>query len=42
MTADCYVRYPHVCGELVTFVAENDVWLGSTGVPPESYFAALA
>jgi tricorn protease len=31
VTADCYARYPHVGGELVTFVAEDDVWLGSTG-----------
>ncbi len=30
MTADHYVRYPHVRGGLVTFVAEDDVWLGST------------
>jgi len=31
VTADCYLRYPHVSGELVTFVAEDDVWLGGTG-----------
>jgi len=31
VSADCYLRYPHVRGDLVTFVAEDDVWLGSTG-----------
>jgi len=24
-----YLRYPHLAGDLVTFVAENDVWLAS-------------
>ncbi|NUP73789.1 MAG: hypothetical protein HOQ07_03950, partial [Sinomonas sp.] len=27
MTASSYFRYPHVHGELVAFVAEDDVWL---------------
>ncbi|WP_417233566.1 S41 family peptidase [Arthrobacter sp.] len=27
MSPRSYLRYPHVFGELVTFVAENDVWL---------------
>lgn len=25
-----YLRYPHVHGEQLTFVADNDIWLGST------------
>ncbi len=27
MSLSCYLRYPHVSAELVTFVAEDDVWL---------------
>lgn len=23
----CYLRYPHVAGDLITFAAEDDVWL---------------
>ena len=23
----CYLRYPHVAGDLITFTAEDDVWL---------------
>jgi tricorn protease len=30
MTTDGYLRYPHVRGDLLTFVAENDVWLADT------------
>ena len=29
--ADSYLRYPHVHADLVTFVAENDVWLAPLG-----------
>jgi tricorn protease len=25
----CYLRYPHVTGDLITFTAEDDVWLAS-------------
>jgi tricorn protease len=25
----CYLRYPHVACDLITFTAEDDVWLGS-------------
>ncbi len=28
---DGYLRYPHVRGDLLTFVAEDDVWLADTG-----------
>ena len=31
MTSDGYLRYPHVRHDLLTFVAENDVWLADTG-----------
>ncbi|MDX6318643.1 MAG: tricorn protease [Nocardioidaceae bacterium] len=31
MTTDGYLRYPHVRGSLLTFVAEDDVWLADTG-----------
>ena len=31
MTTDGYLRYPHVRGDLLTFVAEDDVWLADTG-----------
>jgi tricorn protease len=27
MTSDIYLRFPHVRGDLLTFVAEDDVWL---------------
>ena len=27
MTVRGYLRYPHICGELLTFVAEDDVWV---------------
>jgi tricorn protease len=30
MTTDGYLRYPHVRGALLTFVAEDDVWLADT------------
>jgi tricorn protease len=26
-----YLRYPHICGDLVTFVAGDDVWLAPAG-----------
>lgn len=29
MSEHSYLRYPHIAGELVTFVAEDDVWLAS-------------
>ncbi|HZN18753.1 MAG TPA: PDZ domain-containing protein [Micromonosporaceae bacterium] len=29
MAESCYLRYPHVARDLVTFVAEDDVWLAS-------------
>jgi tricorn protease len=29
VTESCYLRYPHVAGDLITFVAEDDVWLAS-------------
>ena len=29
MTTDSYLRYPHISGDSVVFVAENDVWLAS-------------
>src|ERR1044072_2441228 len=28
---DSYLRFPHLHGELVTFVAEDDVWLAPLG-----------
>jgi tricorn protease len=31
VTSPGYLRYPHVHGELVTFVAEDDVWLAPAG-----------
>jgi len=31
MTTDGYLRYPHVRGDLLTFVAEDDVWLADSG-----------
>ena len=30
MTTDGYSRYPHVRGDLLTFVAQDDVWLAGT------------
>ncbi len=27
MAADSYLRFPHVCGDTITFVAEDDIWL---------------
>ncbi|HEY5018336.1 MAG TPA: hypothetical protein VII59_16325 [Streptosporangiaceae bacterium] len=30
-TPPCYLRYPHAAGDLVTFVAQDDVWLASLG-----------
>ena len=29
MAEPCYLRYPHLAGDLVTFAAEDDVWLAS-------------
>ena len=29
MAESCYLRYPHVAGDLITFAAEDDVWLAS-------------
>ncbi len=29
MTTDSYLRYPHIGGDTVVFVAENDIWLAS-------------
>ena len=29
MAESCYLRYPHVAGDLITFTAEDDVWLAS-------------
>ena len=29
MSESCYLRYPHVAGDLITFTAEDDVWLAS-------------
>lgn len=31
MTASRYLRYPHVRGDLLTFIADDDVWLASAG-----------
>jgi tricorn protease len=31
MSTDGYLRYPHVHGSLLTFVAEDDVWVADTG-----------
>ena len=31
MVEPCYLRYPHLAGDLVTFTAEDDVWLASLG-----------
>ena len=31
MTSSGYLRFPHVHGDLVTFVAEDDVWLAPAG-----------
>ncbi|HEV7168327.1 MAG TPA: S41 family peptidase [Micrococcaceae bacterium] len=31
MTSSSYFRYPHVRGDLITFVAEDDVWLAPLG-----------
>ncbi len=30
MTTDGYLRYPHIRGSLLTFVAEDDVWVAET------------
>ncbi len=30
MTVARYLRYPHVCGDLLTFIADDDVWLAPT------------
>jgi len=29
VSESCYLRYPHVAGDLITFTAEDDVWLAS-------------
>ena len=29
MAESCYLRYPHLAGDLVTFAAEDGVWLAS-------------
>jgi tricorn protease len=29
VSESCYLRYPHVAGDLLTFTAEDDVWLAS-------------
>ena len=29
MAESCYLRYPHVARDLITFAAEDDVWLAS-------------
>ena len=29
MTSSSYLRFPHVHGDLVTFVAEDDVWIAA-------------
>ena len=29
MDESCYLRYPHVACDLITFTAEDDVWLAS-------------
>ncbi len=29
MAESCYLRYPHLAGDLITFAAEDDVWLAS-------------
>ena len=29
MAKPCYLRYPHLAGDLITFTAEDDVWLAS-------------
>lgn len=29
MAESCYLRYPHVAHDLITFTAEYDVWLAS-------------
>ena len=29
MAESCYLRYPHVARDLITFTAEDDVWLAS-------------
>ncbi len=31
MTSSSYFRFPHVHGDLVTFVAEDDVWIAPLG-----------
>jgi hypothetical protein len=31
VTSAGYLRYPHVHGELLVFVAEDDIWLASAG-----------
>ncbi len=31
MAESCYLRYPHVACDLLTFTAEDDVWLASLG-----------
>ncbi|MBA2774724.1 MAG: hypothetical protein H0U36_11865, partial [Nocardioidaceae bacterium] len=30
MTTDGYLRFPHVRGDLLTFVADDDVWLADS------------
>ena len=29
MAESCYLRYPHIARDLITFTAEDDVWLAS-------------
>jgi len=31
MTVSRYLRYPHVRGDLLTFIADDDVWLAPAG-----------
>ena len=31
MTSSGYLRYPHIHGDLVVFVAEDDIWLAPAG-----------
>ncbi|HTX85432.1 MAG TPA: hypothetical protein VME44_24865 [Streptosporangiaceae bacterium] len=31
MVAPGYLRFPHICGDLVTFVAADDVWPAPAG-----------
>ena len=36
MAQTSYLRFPHVSGGLLTFVAEDDVWLAELAAVPQT------